>query len=168
MNEHAIEQHLKKAVEAIGGLCWKFTSPGTAGVPDRICIHRGRVIFVELKAPDASHAPSNAAASSSSKITALMRSSSTTLTRSRRWLMRYEPHDYQRLATAFVEDHPQAAILLGMGLGKTVITLTAIWNLLLDSFQARRVLIVAPCESPAIPGLPRPPSGTTWQGSPLP
>ncbi|MDV6239876.1 VRR-NUC domain-containing protein, partial [Trueperella bernardiae] len=38
MNEHAIEQHLKKAVEAIGGLCWKFTSPGTAGVPDRICI----------------------------------------------------------------------------------------------------------------------------------
>lgn len=58
--------------------------------------------------------------------------------------MRYEPHDYQRQATAFVEDHPQAAILLGMGLGKTVITLTAIWNLLLDSFHARRVLIVAP------------------------
>ena len=58
--------------------------------------------------------------------------------------MRYEPHDYQQLATAFVEDHPQAAILLGMGLGKTVITLTAIWNLLLDSFHARRVLIVAP------------------------
>ncbi|MCT1547815.1 MULTISPECIES: VRR-NUC domain-containing protein [Corynebacterium] len=51
MNEQAIEQHLKKAVEAIGGLCWKFTSPGTAGVPDRICIHHGRVIFVELKAP---------------------------------------------------------------------------------------------------------------------
>ena len=42
---------LEKAVEAIGGLCWKFTSPGTAGVPDRICIHHGRVIFVELKAP---------------------------------------------------------------------------------------------------------------------
>lgn len=51
MNEHAIEQHLKQAVEAIGGICWKFTSPGTAGVPDRICIHRGRVIFVELKTP---------------------------------------------------------------------------------------------------------------------
>lgn len=82
--------------------------------------------------------------------------------------MRYEPHDYQQQATAFVEDHPQAAILLGMGLGKTVITLTAIWNLLLDSFHARRVLIVAPCESPAIPGPPRPPNGTTWQDSPLP
>ncbi|MCT1716250.1 nuclease [Dermabacter sp. HMSC06F07] len=51
MNEHAIEQHLKQAVEAIGGLCWKFTSPGTAGVPDRICIHHGRIILVELKAP---------------------------------------------------------------------------------------------------------------------
>lgn len=51
MNEQAIEQHLKQAVEAIGGLCWKFTSPGTAGVPDRICIHHGRIIFVELKAP---------------------------------------------------------------------------------------------------------------------
>ncbi|HAT1138355.1 TPA: VRR-NUC domain-containing protein, partial [Corynebacterium striatum] len=32
MNERNIEQHLKQAVEAIGGLCWKFTSPGTAGV----------------------------------------------------------------------------------------------------------------------------------------
>lgn len=58
--------------------------------------------------------------------------------------MRYTPHNYQTVATRFVEDHPQAAILLGMGLGKTVITLTAIWNLLLDSFHARRVLIVAP------------------------
>ncbi|HAT1138376.1 TPA: DEAD/DEAH box helicase [Corynebacterium striatum] len=58
--------------------------------------------------------------------------------------MRYKPHNYQVVATQFVEEHPQAAILLGMGLGKTVITLTAIWNLLLDSFQARRVLIIAP------------------------
>jgi SNF2 family DNA or RNA helicase len=58
--------------------------------------------------------------------------------------MRYTPHNYQEHATAFVEEHPQAAILLGMGLGKTVITLTAMWNLLLDSFQARRVLVVAP------------------------
>lgn len=58
--------------------------------------------------------------------------------------MHYQPHNYQTQATAFIETHPQAAILLGMGLGKTVITLTAIWNLLLDSFQVRRVLIVAP------------------------
>ncbi|MGJ9482422.1 SNF2-related protein [Actinotignum sp. GS-2025e] len=58
--------------------------------------------------------------------------------------MHYQPHNYQAQATAFIETHPQAAILLGMGLGKTVITLTAIWNLLLDSFFIRRVLIIAP------------------------
>lgn len=58
--------------------------------------------------------------------------------------MHYQPHNYQRQATSFIETHPQAAILLGMGLGKTVITLTAIWNLLLDSFLVRRVLIIAP------------------------
>lgn len=58
--------------------------------------------------------------------------------------MHYQPHNYQTQATAFIETHPQAAILLGMGLGKTVITLTAVWNLLLDSFLIRRVLIIAP------------------------
>lgn len=58
--------------------------------------------------------------------------------------MHYVPHSYQIQATQFIEEKPEAAILLGMGLGKTVITLTAIWNLLLDSFQARRVLIIAP------------------------
>lgn len=58
--------------------------------------------------------------------------------------MHYQPHNYQSLATRFIEEHPQAAIFLGMGLGKTVITLTAIWNLVLDSFQARRVLVIAP------------------------
>lgn len=58
--------------------------------------------------------------------------------------MHYQPHNYQTQATAFIETHPQAAILLGMGLGKTVITLTAVWNLLLDSFLVRRVLIIAP------------------------
>ena len=41
-------------------------------------------------------------------------------------------------------DHPEAAILLGMGLGKSVITLTAIWQLMLDYFTVSRVLVVAP------------------------
>ena len=58
--------------------------------------------------------------------------------------MRYTPHDYQRQATDYIVTHPQAAIFLGMGLGKTVITLSAIWHLLMDSFQARRVLVIAP------------------------
>ncbi|MDU1051711.1 MAG: VRR-NUC domain-containing protein [Varibaculum cambriense] len=51
MNERTIEHQLKKAVEASGGLCWKLVCPGTTGVPDRICLTRNRVVFVELKAP---------------------------------------------------------------------------------------------------------------------
>ena len=44
--------------------------------------------------------------------------------------MKYQPHDYQNYATQFIIDHPVAAILLQMGLGKSVITLTAIQKLL--------------------------------------
>ena len=51
MNEKTIEAKLKKAVESSGGLCWKLVCPGTTGVPDRICLMRNRVVFVELKAP---------------------------------------------------------------------------------------------------------------------
>ncbi|OFQ98605.1 DEAD/DEAH box helicase [Alloscardovia sp. HMSC034E08] len=58
--------------------------------------------------------------------------------------MHYTPHNYQRQATQFIIDHDGAAILLGMGLGKSVITLTAIWQLMLDYFTIHRVLIIAP------------------------
>ncbi|MGV4302396.1 SNF2-related protein [Trueperella pyogenes] len=58
--------------------------------------------------------------------------------------MHYKPHSYQTFATNFITTHNEAAILLGMGLGKSVITLTAIWQLLLDEFKARRVLVIAP------------------------
>lgn len=58
--------------------------------------------------------------------------------------MHYQPHDYQRYATRFITEHPHAAILLGMGLGKSVITLTALRDMLLDEFTARRVLVIAP------------------------
>lgn len=47
--ESDIEKYLKDKVEQLGGLCWKFTSPGTAGVPDRIILYDGRAYFVELK-----------------------------------------------------------------------------------------------------------------------
>lgn len=43
--------------------------------------------------------------------------------------MKYVPHDYQSYATQFILDHPVAAILLQMGLGKSVITLTAMQEL---------------------------------------
>ncbi len=58
--------------------------------------------------------------------------------------MKYNPHDYQSFATDFVLEHPYCGLILDMGLGKSVITLTALWDLLLDSFDACRVLVVAP------------------------
>lgn len=58
--------------------------------------------------------------------------------------MKYEPHDYQRYAIAFIESHPVSAVLLDMGLGKTSITLTVINDLLFDSFLVHKVLIIAP------------------------
>ena len=52
MREKSIEEKLVEAVKAAGGVCWKFTSPGTAGVPDRIVLMpQGRIAFVEVKAP---------------------------------------------------------------------------------------------------------------------
>lgn len=52
MREREIERKLVDAVKVKGGICWKFVSPGTAGVPDRIVLMpNGRIAFVELKAP---------------------------------------------------------------------------------------------------------------------
>lgn len=58
--------------------------------------------------------------------------------------MKYSPHDYQAYATDFILQNPVAAVFLDMGLGKSVITLTAIKDLCLDSFQVRKVLVIAP------------------------
>lgn len=58
--------------------------------------------------------------------------------------MRYEPHEYQKYAVDYIETHPDAAIFLDCGLGKTSITLTAIANLLFDSFEVHKVLVIAP------------------------
>lgn len=58
--------------------------------------------------------------------------------------MKYSPHEYQTYATNFILTHPVSAILLDMGLGKSVITLTAIYDLCMDSFQVQKVLVIAP------------------------
>ena len=58
--------------------------------------------------------------------------------------MKYNPHDYQKYAVDFIETHPQAAVLLECGLGKTSITLTALNDMLFDSFEVHKVLIIAP------------------------
>lgn len=58
--------------------------------------------------------------------------------------MRYNPHEYQTYATNFILEHPVAAVLLEMGLGKSVITLTAINELMLNRFEVQKVLVIAP------------------------
>jgi len=58
--------------------------------------------------------------------------------------MKYSPHNYQTYATNFILEHPISAVFLDMGLGKSVITLTAIFDLCLDSFLIRKVLVIGP------------------------
>jgi len=58
--------------------------------------------------------------------------------------MKYSPHEYQSFATNFILEHPISAVLLDMGLGKSVITLTSIFDLCLDRFLIRKVLVIAP------------------------
>ena len=51
MLEKEIENYLAKEIKKIGGLCYKFVSPGNDGVPDRIAIlPDGQIWFIELKA----------------------------------------------------------------------------------------------------------------------
>lgn len=58
--------------------------------------------------------------------------------------MKYNPHKYQRYCIEFIKNNPIAAILLDMGMGKSSITLTAIMELMYDSFEVSKVLIIAP------------------------
>ncbi len=58
--------------------------------------------------------------------------------------MIFTPHEYQKYAIDYLLGKPVAAIFLDMGLGKTVISLSTIFDLTLDSFQIRKVLIIAP------------------------
>lgn len=52
-------------------------------------------------------------------------------------------HSYQRDAVQWIIDTPKGALIAGMGLGKTLITLTALQSLL-DDFEVMKVLVVAP------------------------
>ena len=58
--------------------------------------------------------------------------------------MKYKPHDYQAHAIDYILNKPEAALLLDMGLGKTVITLTALTTMLTEQFTAVRPLVIAP------------------------
>lgn len=58
--------------------------------------------------------------------------------------MEFKPHEYQQYAISYIEEHETAAVLLDMGLGKTSITLTALYDLLFDCFEIPHVLVIAP------------------------
>ena len=58
--------------------------------------------------------------------------------------MKFVPHEYQRYTIQFIIDHPECAILLGLGMGKTISTLTAIEALKNDYFDVDKVLVIAP------------------------
>ena len=58
--------------------------------------------------------------------------------------MKFTPYPYQEAAIRWVLDRPASGLFLGMGMGKTVVTLTAINELLFDRLEAARVLVIAP------------------------
>ena len=49
--ERTVERYLKTRIENLGGICWKFTSPGNTGVPDRCIEINGLHCYVETKRP---------------------------------------------------------------------------------------------------------------------
>lgn len=59
-------------------------------------------------------------------------------------LSKADLHDYQKYGVDFIVEHPVAGLLLDLGLGKTVTTLTAIDELMFDRFEISKVLIIAP------------------------
>lgn len=57
--------------------------------------------------------------------------------------MRYVPHPYQETAYNWIMEHDRCGLFLDMGLGKTVVTLTAVSDLI-DSLDVQKVLVIAP------------------------
>ena len=58
--------------------------------------------------------------------------------------MVFVPHDYQTYCIDYIKTHRTAALFLDMGLGKTVTTLTALRDLMLDEMQVSKALVIAP------------------------
>ena len=58
--------------------------------------------------------------------------------------MKFIPHDYQSYSINYIKSHPISALFLDCGLGKTVITLTALNDLILDELKVSKVLVIAP------------------------
>ena len=58
--------------------------------------------------------------------------------------MQYKAHDYQTYAREQIIKQKACGLFLEPGLGKTVITLSAIWDLMFDYFEIQKVLVIAP------------------------
>lgn len=56
----------------------------------------------------------------------------------------FKAHEYQKTSMEFAENNPYCGLILDMGMGKTVSTLTVVESLLYDSFEADKVLVIAP------------------------
>ncbi|WP_338433254.1 DEAD/DEAH box helicase [Clostridium tyrobutyricum] len=65
----------------------------------------------------------------------------------------YKPHGYQAFSTEFILEHKSAGLFLECGLGKSVITLTAVVELMYNMFDVSKVLVIAPLRV----------ADTTWQ-----
>ena len=59
-------------------------------------------------------------------------------------LAREDLHEYQNYCVDFIKAHKESALFLSCGLGKTIITLTALNDLLLDDFEVSKILVIAP------------------------
>ena len=59
-------------------------------------------------------------------------------------MVKFKPHKYQELAISKIYETPKVGLFLDMGLGKTVITLTAIEDLMYNQFEISKVLVIAP------------------------
>ena len=57
--------------------------------------------------------------------------------------MNFDPHPYQTDAIRWIFRHKRCALFLDMGLGKTIITMTA-FRYLQDSLDVEKALVVAP------------------------
>ena len=144
MREKAIEKKLVQSVKSAGGIALKFASPGFDGMPDRIVFIPVVILASWKQSPERSRVhyrwrDTDCFGGSVSRCISLMMNS-----RLEGFSMKYEPHNYQTYAARYIEEHPISAVLLDMGLGKTSITLTALNNLLFDSFEAHRILVIAP------------------------
>ena len=58
--------------------------------------------------------------------------------------MKLTLHNYQVVAKDFIIGHPNAAVILDMGMGKTATTLSAVYELMFDRFEVTKVLVIAP------------------------